>query len=148
MPKTGLTNTENTLDQWRVSEGEQVKKGQVLAEIESEKTTMPFESPADGKVHLVAGEGDTVPVGGVIAYLAADEAQYQAVCTASAAPQAAPQSPAAPQAAPAPTVRKAAGGRIIASPLARKKAEKAGIDLSLITGTGPGGRIVARDVDS
>ncbi|MBC5747703.1 2-oxo acid dehydrogenase subunit E2 [Dysosmobacter sp. NSJ-60] len=148
MPKTGLTNTENTLDQWQVSEGEQVKKGQVLAEIESEKTTMPFESPADGKIHLVAGEGDTVPVGGVIAYLAADEAQYQAVCTASAAPQAAPQSPAAPQAAPAPTVRKAAGGRIIASPLARKKAEKAGIDLSLITGTGPGGRIVARDVDS
>ena len=130
MPKTGLTNTENTLDQWQVSEGEQVKKGQVLAEIESEKTTMPFESPADGKIHLVAGEGDTVPVGGVIAYLAADEAQYQAVCTASAAPQAAP------------------GGRIIASPLARKKAEKAGIDLSLITGTGPGGRIVARDVDS
>ena len=148
MPKTGLTNTENALDKWQVSEGEQVKKGQVLAEIESEKTTMPFESPADGKIHLVAGEGDTVPVGGVIAYLAADEAQYQAVCTASAAPQAAPQSPAAPQAAPAPTVRKAAGGRIIASPLARKKAEKAGIDLSLITGTGPGGRIVARDVDS
>ena len=148
MPKTGLTNTENALDKWQVSEGEQVKKGQVLAEIESEKTTMPFESPADGKIHLVAGEGDTVPVGGVIAYLAADEAQYQAVCTASAAPQAAPQSPAAPQAAPAPTVRKAAGGRIIASPLARKKAEKAGIDLSLISGTGPGGRIVARDVDS
>ena len=148
MPKTGLTNTENALDKWQVSEGEQVKKGQVLAEIESEKTTMPFESPEDGIIHLVAGEGDTVPVGGVIAYLAADEAQYQAVCTASAAPQAAPQSPAAPQAAPAPTVRKAAGGRIIASPLARKKAEKAGIDLSLITGTGPGGRIVARDVDS
>ena len=61
MPKTGLTNTENALDKWQVSEGEQVKKGQVLAEIESEKTTMPFESPEDGIIHLVAGEGDTVP---------------------------------------------------------------------------------------
>ena len=64
MPKTGLTNTENALDKWQVSEGEQVKKGQVLAEIESEKTTMPFESPEDGIIHLVAGEGDTVPVAG------------------------------------------------------------------------------------
>ena len=58
MPKTGLTNTENALDKWQVSEGEQVKKGQVLAEIESEKTTMPFESQEDGIIHLVAGEGD------------------------------------------------------------------------------------------
>ena len=77
MPKTGLTNTENALDKWQVSEGEQVKKGQVLAEIESEKTTMPFESPEDGIIHLVAGEGDTVPVGGVIAHLAADQAEYE-----------------------------------------------------------------------
>ena len=84
MPKTGLTNTENALDKWQVSEGEQVKKGQVLAEIESEKTTMPFESPEDGIIHLVAGEGDTVPVGGVIAHLAADQAEYESLCAAAA----------------------------------------------------------------
>ena len=94
MPKTGLTNTENALDKWQVSEGEQVKKGQVLAEIESEKTTMPFESPEDGIIHLVAGEGDTVPVGGVIAHLAADQAEYESLCAAAA-----PAVPAAPAAA-------------------------------------------------
>ena len=65
MPKTGLTNTENTLDAWKVSEGDTVKKGQVLAEIESEKTTMPFESMEDGIIHLVAKAGDTVAVGGL-----------------------------------------------------------------------------------
>ena len=157
MPKTGLTNTENTLDAWKVSEGETVKKGQVLAEIESEKTTMPFESLEDGIIHLVAKPGDTVAVGGVIAYLAADKAQYEALCAAPAASAAAP-APAAPAAsaapaAPAPQAQKAApaaakGGRIIASPLARKRAAAKGIDLSLVIGTGPGGRIVAKDVDN
>ena len=157
MPKTGLTNTENTLDKWSVAEGDSVQKGQVLAEIESEKTTMPFESHDAGIIHLVAKEGDTVAVGGVIAYLAKDKAEYETLCAAAApgaaasaeAPPAA--APAAPAAAAAPTAAPAApvakGGRIIASPLARKKAEKAGIDLALLTGTGPGGRIVARDVD-
>lgn len=155
MPKTGLTNTENTLDAWKISEGDTVKKGQVLAEIESEKTTMPFESPEDGIIHLVAKVGDTVAVGGVIAYLAADKAQYEAVCAsrgaapASAAPAAKAPTPKVPAAAPAPApVKKASGGRIIASPLARKRAAQKGIDLALLTGTGPGGRIVAKDVDA
>lgn len=164
MPKTGLTNTENTLDKWSVAEGDSVQKGQVLAEIESEKTTMPFESHEAGIIHLVAREGDTVAVGGVIAYLAKDKAEYEALCAAAApapasaaAPAEAPAAPAVPAAAAAPAapaapaaspaVPAAKGGRIIASPLARKKAEKAGIDLALLTGTGPGGRIVARDVD-
>ena len=70
MPKTGLTNTENTLDSWSVAEGDTVTKGQVLGEIESEKTTMPLESLDGGIIHLLAKAGDTVSVGGVIAYLA------------------------------------------------------------------------------
>ena len=153
MPKTGLTNTENTLDAWKVSEGDTVKKGQVLAEIESEKTTMPFESMEDGIIHLVAKAGDTVAVGGVIAYLAADKAQYEAVRTITGAPAPQPATaPATPAASPAPAAHHPApaakGGRIIASPLARKRAKERGIDLSLVAGTGPGGRIVAKDVDS
>ena len=152
MPKTGLTNTENTLDAWKVSEGDTVKKGQVLAEIESEKTTMPFESPEDGIIHLVAKTGDTVAVGGVIAYLAADKAQYEAVRTMTGAAPAAQPAAAAPAAPAAPAAHRPApvakGGRIIASPLARKRAKERGIDLALVAGTGPGGRIVAKDVES
>ena len=80
MPKTGLTNTENTLDSWSVSEGDKISKGQQIAEIESEKTTMPFESHEDGIIHLIAKSGDTIAVGGVIALLAADKAEYDSIC--------------------------------------------------------------------
>ncbi|MBQ9421810.1 MAG: 2-oxo acid dehydrogenase subunit E2 [Lachnospiraceae bacterium] len=163
MPKTGLTNTENTLDQWTVKEGDTVAKGQQIAEIESEKTTMPFESPAAGMIHLIAKEGDTVEVGGVIAMLAENLAEYDTIKTAAApaAPAAAPaETAAAPAAAPAPAASAAPApapapaaapvstGRVIASPLARKLAAAKGIDLHLLTGTGPKGRIVAKDVES
>ena len=156
MPKTGLTNTENTLDSWSVAEGDTVTKGQVLAEIESEKTTMPLESLDGGIIHLLAKAGDTVSVGGVIAYLAADKAAYERLCAEPAAAPAAPAA-AAPAAAPAataasapaaPTAPAAKGGRVKASPLARKRAAARGIDLSLVRGTGPAGRIVAKDVDA
>ena len=116
MPKTGLTNTENTLDSWSVAEGDTVTKGQVLAEIESEKTTMPLESLDGGIIHLLAKAGDTVAVGGVIAYLAADKAAYERLCAEPAAAPAAPAAaaPAAPAAsAPAaPTAPAAKGGRV------------------------------------
>ncbi|MDD5921832.1 MAG: 2-oxo acid dehydrogenase subunit E2 [Eubacteriales bacterium] len=156
MPKTGLTNTENALDAWSVSEGDTVTKGQVLAEIESEKTTMPFESPSDGIIHLVAKEGDTVPVGNVIAYLAADKAGYEAVCKICNT-ESESESDAAPESTTAATsvissIRHAKAvtksGRVIASPLARKRAAEKGVDLSLLTGSGPGGRIVAKDVEA
>ena len=152
MPKTGLTNTENTLDSWSVAEGDTVTKGQVLAEIESEKTTMPLESLDGGIIHLLAKAGDTVSVGGVIAYLAADKAAYERLCAepaapAAAAPAAAPAATAA-SAPAAPTAPAAKGGRVKASPLARKRAAARGIDLSLVRGTGPAGRIVAKDVDA
>ena len=144
MPKTGLTNTENTLDSWSVAEGDTVTKGQVLGEIESEKTTMPLESLDGGIIHLLAKAGDTVSVGGVIAYLAADKAAYERLC---AEPAAAPAATAA-SAPAAPTAPAAKGGRVKASPLARKRAAARGIDLSLVHGTGPAGRIVAKDVDA
>jgi pyruvate dehydrogenase complex dihydrolipoamide acetyltransferase long form len=152
MPKTGLTNTENTLGSWMVLEGDHVKKGQVLAEIESEKTTMPFESLGDGIIHRIAKEGDTIAVGGIIAFLAANEKEYKEVSSQAAAPsekaKAVTDTFAAVPAAPAAPVVSVTGGRVIASPLARKKAEKAGIDLSQLQGTGPKGRIVAKDVDA
>ncbi len=158
MPKTGLTNTENTLDQWTVKEGDTVAKGQQIAEIESEKTTMPFESPAAGMIHLIAKEGDTVEVGGVIAMLAENQAEYDSIKSAAApaaaketsAPAAAPA--AAAEAAPVPEAAPAAvpvsSGRVYASPLARKLANAKGIDLHLVSGTGPKGRIVAKDIEN
>ena len=158
MPKTGLTNTENTLDQWTVKEGDTVAKGQQIAEIESEKTTMPFESPAAGMIHLIAKEGDTVEVGGVIAMLAENQSEYDTIKSA-AAPAAAKETP-APAAAPASAVEPApvpeaapaaapvSSGRVYASPLARKLANAKGIDLHLVSGTGPKGRIVAKDIEN
>ena len=158
MPKTGLTNTENTLDQWTVKEGDTVAKGQQIAEIESEKTTMPFESPAAGMIHLIAKEGDTVEVGGVIAMLAENQSEYDTIKSA-AAPAAAQEAP-APAAAPAaaaeaapvsavtPAATPVSSGRVYASPLARKLANAKGIDLHLVSGTGPKGRIVAKDIEN
>ncbi len=158
MPKTGLTNTENTLDQWTVKEGDTVAKGQQIAEIESEKTTMPFESPAAGIIHLIAKEGDTVEVGGVIAMLAENQSEYDTIKSA-AAPAAAQEAP-APAAAPAaaaeaapvsavtPAATPVSSGRVYASPLARKLANAKGIDLHLVSGTGPKGRIVAKDIEN
>ena len=64
MPKTGLTNTENTLDSWSVAEGDTVTKGQVLAEIESEKTTMPLESLDGGIIHLLNSGAACLDAGG------------------------------------------------------------------------------------
>ena len=158
MPKTGLTNTENTLDQWTVKEGDTVAKGLQIAEIESEKTTMPFESPAAGMIHLIAKEGDTVEVGGVIAMLAENQSEYDTIKSA-AAPAAAQEAP-APAAAPAaaaeaapvsavtPAATPVSSGRVYASPLARKLANAKGIDLHLVSGTGPKGRIVAKDIEN
>lgn len=158
MPKTGLTNTENALDKWSVSEGATVSKGQVLAEIESEKTTMPFESPERGIIHLLAAAGDTVAVGGVIACLAADQTEYEKLCNEKSAVSSASAEPAAASkpaeqspsslASPVSATCVRSDRRIIASPLARNKAAAAGIDLALLTGTGPAGRIVAKDVDT
>ena len=147
MPKLSDTMTEGTLIKWHKKLGDTVSIGDVLAEVETDKATMEMEAFDEGVItEILIQEGEKAPIGGVLAVLDGDsESPAPAAKTAAKAP--APASPqAAPQAAPAPQASH--GGRVKASPLARKVAGALGIDLSSVTGTGPAGRIVKEDVEN
>lgn len=161
MPALSPTMEEGTLAKWLVKEGDEVKSGDLLAEIETDKATMEFEAVDEGTIAqiLVAEGTDNVKVGTVIAVIAG-EGEDASAAKAAPAPAAAPKEEAraeapkaadpapAPTPAPAPAAAPAASGdRIKASPLAKRLAAERGIDLSTITGTGPGGRIVKDDLD-
>jgi pyruvate dehydrogenase E2 component (dihydrolipoamide acetyltransferase) len=162
MPALSPTMTEGTLVKWLVKEGEQVGPGDVLAEIETDKATMEVESIDEGKVgKLLVAEGtEGVPVNTPIAVLLEEGEDAGAIATAPApappAPKPAPAPAATPAAAPAsaPTLAPAApaapaaGGRHFASPLAKRMARQAGLDLAALTGSGPHGRVVKRDVEA
>ena len=174
MPKLSDTMTVGTLVKWLKKEGDAVKFGDLLAEIETDKATMEFESFADGVIlKLYAPAGSQVEIGAPLCAVgAAGETAPEAPAPAAApkaeekkaeapaqtpppsttakpaetaAPAPAPTPTPAPAAAPAAPVR-AAGERIKISPLARKLAAEKGLDPALIKGTGPGGRIVRADV--
>ena len=169
MPALSPTMEEGTLAKWLVKEGDEVKSGDILAEIETDKATMEFEAVDEGKIaKILVPEGtDGVKVGAPIAIMAGEgEAVSEAPKADTPAP-APPKAPAAPKpdvtpaAAPAPAAvetppappqpaapPRAEGDRVKASPLARKLAQAQNIDLSKLQGTGPGGRIVRADVDA
>jgi pyruvate dehydrogenase E2 component (dihydrolipoamide acetyltransferase) len=159
MPALSPTMEEGTLAKWLVKAGDTVKSGDILAEIETDKATMEFEAVDEGTISeiLVAEGTDGVKVGTVIATMAGEgedaaPAKKAAAPAPTPAPAPAPKAeaaPAAPTPAPAPAAAPAvpAGDRVKASPLARKVAEQAGVDLKSLTGTGPGGRIVKADVE-
>lgn len=160
------TMEEGQIVRWLKGEGDAVANGDILAEIETDKATMELVARGDGVLRaILLAEGGTAPVGDVIAVIAgADEdvsdlvgeqtggtsaaapSEPASPDAPTAAPAAAP--PEAPPAAPAPSAQASSGGRVKASPLARRLAEEAGIDLSTVQGTGPGGRIVKADVES
>ena len=147
MPKLGLTMTEGTVSKWLKKIGDEVKEGEPLFDVETDKLTNTIEASASGILrHLFVEEGTTVPVLDKVAVIAAADEDISGLL-GSAAPAAAPEAaPAAAPAAPAAPVEKKAGGRIIASPAAKKLAKEKGIDLALVTGTGPNGRITEDDV--
>lgn len=193
MPQQTDTMTEGTVVKWHKKEGDKVKKGEEIADIETDKATMPLEAPDSGTLAaVVAKEGEKLPVGGVVGVIArnnedaaAVKKQYAGGAPAAAKP--APPKPAPPKAAatakPAPSsfhessIDNASSGemhepdgavgheasralatvasgddgnghsaRVKSSPLARRIAIEKGLDLSIIRGTGPGGRIVQKDV--
>jgi pyruvate dehydrogenase E2 component (dihydrolipoamide acetyltransferase) len=159
MPALSPTMEEGTLAKWLVKEGDTVKSGDILAEIETDKATMEFETIDEGIVQkLLVPEGsDGVKVGAVIMLIAgegedASAAPAPKADTAPSAPKKAePQKEPevakaveAPKTVPAPA---ATGDRVKASPLARRLAEQQGIDLAALAGTGPNGRIVKADLD-
>jgi pyruvate dehydrogenase E2 component (dihydrolipoamide acetyltransferase) len=185
MPALSPTMEKGNLAKWLKKEGDPVKTGDVIAEIETDKATMEYEAVDDGTLaKIVVPEGaQDVAVNSVIAVLAGEGEDVKAAAAsagkAAAAPAAAPapkaaepaKEPAKPAPAPAPTpaaapaapkpqaaapapaapapqpAAKTDGGRIFSSPLARRMAKDAGIDLSRVSGSGPHGRIVARDIE-
>ena len=149
MPQLGLTMEEGPVSQWIKHEGDEVKTGDVIVEITTDKLTNEVASEHDGvMLKIVAQEGEDIPVKGLLCYIGQPgEAVGDAPAAPAAAPAAAEAAPAAaaPAAAPAP-VTAANGKRIRISPLARKTAAKMGVDYSGIAGTGPSGRIVVKDI--
>ena len=147
MPKLGLTMTEGTVSKWLKKVGDAVSEGEPLFEVETDKLTNTIEASASGVLrHLFVEEGVTVPVLEKVAVIAAADEDIAGLLGGAApapAAAAAPEPAAAPAASPA---EKKAGGRVIASPAAKKLAKEKGIDLTLVTGTGPNGRITEDDV--
>ena len=177
MPALSPTMEEGTLAKWLVKEGDEVKSGDILAEIETDKATMEFEAVDEGTVAkiLVAEGTDGVKVGAPIAILAAEGEDASAAASAApkadTAPPAPPKAPAEPKpdqtpkaplapaavetppapsapASPQPSPVKGEGERVKASPLAKRLAQAQNIDLSTLQGSGPGGRIVRADIDA
>jgi pyruvate dehydrogenase E2 component (dihydrolipoamide acetyltransferase) len=154
MPALSPTMTEGNLARWLKQEGDRIKAGDVIAEIETDKATMEVEAVDEGILGriLVPAGTQGVNVNDVIAVLVeAGEAVPAAGAApkAAAAPAATPAPVAAPVAvAPAPVAAPASGDRVFASPLARRMAAQAGVDISKIAGSGPNGRIVKADVDA
>lgn len=153
MPKLGFDMAEGTLVRWVKLEGETVNKGDILAEIETDKATVEVESSFAGVVHKhLVEQGSVVPVGTPIAIIAAPGEQVEDIPTTQPA-QEVPAQAQTPQTAPAAPVQPAAtptapAGPVKASPLARRMATEQGLDIHTLRGSGPGGRIVKRDVEN
>ncbi len=165
MPRLSDTMEQGTVITWHVKEGDTVSSGDVIADIETDKATMELESFDDGVVaKLAVPEGQSVPIGAVIVVLSEDgESAQDAIAGASASGASASAGSGAPTATttaappstststaapPASNGSAPSGGRIFASPLARKIAQEQGVDLGTVAGTGPSGRIVKADVEA
>ena len=150
MPKLGFDMREGVLVRWVKNEGETIAKGDVLAEIETDKATVEVESSASGVVRrLLASQGDSIPVGATIAIIGTadekiDSAPSAAATSAPKLENKPAESAAVASAQPAEIIE--ATGPVKASPLARKVAKEAKVNLAQVQGTGPGGRIVRKDI--
>ncbi|MDB5713173.1 MAG: pyruvate dehydrogenase complex dihydrolipoamide acetyltransferase [Sphingomonadales bacterium] len=165
MPALSPTMEKGTLAKWLVKVGDVVKSGDLLAEIETDKATMEFEAVDEGTVsEITVAEGTEVNVGTVIALIAGEDEDTKPAAKAEPAPKKeeapapkpdAPKPAAKAEAAPAPAAVSApvapapanTGDRVIASPLAKRLAAAKGVELTGLTGSGPGGRIVKADVE-
>jgi len=170
MPALSPTMEKGNLARWLKKEGDRIKSGDVIAEIETDKATMEYEAVDEGTLaRIVVPEGtQDVAVNAVIAVLAGEGEDVKAAASATAAPAKAPDAPkpqaAAPKAAaptqqsapapkpaapsqPAEAPRTEGSNRIFSSPLARRLAKEAGLDLNRVQGSGPHGRVIARDIE-
>ena len=165
MPRLSDTMEQGTIIKWNIKEGDEVASGAVVADVETDKATMEMQVYDDGVVaRILVDEGTQVPVGTAIALIAEEGEDPSSVDDAPAAAEpappeapaaeapvsaepvtAAPETPAAPAAPPASTAT-GDGRRIKVSPVARRLAEEHRVDLAAIAGSGPGGRIIKRDI--
>lgn len=146
MPKLAMGMTQGTVTKWIYQAGQLVQKGSILLVIETEKVSYEIEATKTGYLKIVVPEGETVAINTVIAYLAETEAELASIEDGEKEPEAPALAAAPAEKEPEAPRPSEGGGRIIASPLAKKIAKDNGIDLGQVTGTGPGGRIVKRDV--
>jgi pyruvate dehydrogenase E2 component (dihydrolipoamide acetyltransferase) len=166
MPRLSDTMEEGTILSWLIADGEHVRRGQELVEIETDKASMTYESDQEGVLQRIAAEGDTLPVGAVIAHIGAHngaddpDASGPTIAKNDDGPASrpagvrtvgeVPDGDVSPSAASSPKVFGAqdtqGSERLRASPLARRIAREKEIDLNTVTGSGPGGRIVKADV--
>ena len=168
MPKMSDTMSEGTIAAWLKKVGDEIKSGDIIAEVETDKATMELEAYEDGTLlYIGVEEGDSVAIDGVIAIIGEKGADYEKLLKAKkskgSASEAPPKEEVKEKEAPAKEESKAEeskapektaapssseNGRVKASPLAKKMAEEKGFDISLVKGSGEGGRIVKRDVES
>lgn len=158
MPRLSDSMEEGTILEWLVESGDTVEVGQTIVEIETDKATMEYESDLAGQITLIASPGDTVPVGETIATVSPSGQ------AAEEKPAALGEEPAPSEEAPAPKVEEPAPlpdtteqvqeiptqqvSRPKASPIAKRMAKSAGIDIATLSGSGPGGRVVKKDVEA
>lgn len=150
--KVGMTMHEGTVDEWYAADGERVEAGALLYRLETEKVNLDVDAEQPGVVRHLAAAGTVLRPGDVVGYIYADGETIPEVLPtptprvdsdqAAAPPTSAPATPSAERTSARP------GGRIAASPVARKRAAELGIELASITGTGPGGRITKGDVEA
>jgi len=150
VPSVGESVTEAVLGQWFKNNGNVVKKGEPLFVIETDKVTLEVESEVDGVLKITVAEGETVAIGAVVGTIDTEAAPAESA-TSEAPPAAAeaevaplPEPSPAPSAEPAPSPKAAA--EVILSPSVRRLVSEKGVDVNLITGTGPGSRVTKGDV--
>lgn len=169
MPKLSPTMEEGQISRWLKKEGDKVSMGEPLAEIDTDKATMEMQALADGVLRkIIVNEGEAAPLGQLIAVIGTADEDISSVLSEAPAKPAAPEpekaqaavaepAPAAPAPAPAPAPQPnghatqttpADSGRMVVSPLAARMAAEAGLDLRSLQGSGPGGRIIKRDIEA
>jgi pyruvate dehydrogenase E2 component (dihydrolipoamide acetyltransferase) len=171
MPRLSDSMEEGTILKWLKSDGDEITRGDELVEIETDKANMTYEADQEGVLKIVAQEGDTLPVGDTIARIGAGGEDEGAAEAPESAPEGEEQAPSrdearadvpkpedsAPEeereeeAAPVATEQRepeGGNGRVKASPIARRMAQELGVELSSLSGSGPGGRIVKADVEA
>lgn len=143
IPKLGMTMTEGTLAEWMIPDGAEVKAGQILYHLETEKIEFDVEAESDGTVAHLVPAGTTLPPGALVGYVLAP-GETRPIAPAPSASPGMGTSPAQQEVRPVQQSSGAGGG--VASPIARRLAGEAGLDLASVTGSGPGGRITEADV--